>query len=792
MSSLTPTTSSSPSTTSPSTQTQAKNPISLRLYKVLSTNFDDYATREALGTLSELYGTPDSNDREDESLIGEHAAKARRSLRRDMENKLAESSATFVEALGEVDQKLTELQAHISAMHMACAEAEEQLRSTNDASKTVLERAGTLRDERQSISAKSTIITLFLASFTLSQDETNAITSRDVPVGAAFFAAMDKCEKIREDCRVLMAGEEGPTRAGLDIMQSTSTALEAGYDKILRFLTHEFRRTGKDLSLEVNDTIQEGVKRLKRRPELLSEALSILASTRQNALLTSFLHALTRGGPGGLPRPIELHAHDPIRYVGDMLAWVHQAIAAEREFLGAVFGRGEEGAGRMVGSVRRFSTAEAGEEEEEEWIRELMDIGVGGLVGPLKNRVLQTVKSQESSIVSYKIANLLMFYWVTMRRTVGEESGVTKGLEELTEAAYKVFEASIEAQSRALSRIGLDLDDPALTPPLYILDHAQVLKEVMSVYQSSVLDEEQERLMSLPSDADRAKAGEKKKPGLGSDFGKVLDVAIDPVVESVIKGGEEKGKLRPRWDASVWIVNCLTYILSVLEPFSSFTQEKQDGIKTLLDMRVAALIEEHTTSLLDESGLLGVYQTIEHPPNTSEPLSHFPETSPAAILRALHQFSLFLSSPTVLSSARIAPLASAGMAERVHKRALGRVARVYEEVCAVVRGDAGGRWGERKGGYEAGSVVVGSERPWGRGDLVRQVFGVEEEGSSEEEEDGEDEESEEDEEEDESEEEDGSEEEEGESDDDESEDDTAEDSEGNAKAAPNAPSAKAS
>lgn len=25
-----------------------------------------------------------------------------------------------------------------------------------------------------------------------------------------------------------------------------------------------------------------------------------------------------------MPRPIEMHAHDPRRYVGDMLAWVHQ------------------------------------------------------------------------------------------------------------------------------------------------------------------------------------------------------------------------------------------------------------------------------------------------------------------------------------------------------------------------------------------------------------------------------------------------------------------------------------
>ncbi len=39
----------------------------------------------------------------------------------------------------------------------------------------------------------------------------------------------------------------------------------------------------------------------------------------------SFIGALTRGGPGGMPRPIEMHAHDPRRFVSDMLAWVHQA-----------------------------------------------------------------------------------------------------------------------------------------------------------------------------------------------------------------------------------------------------------------------------------------------------------------------------------------------------------------------------------------------------------------------------------------------------------------------------------
>ena len=46
-------------------------------------------------------------------------------------------------------------------------------------------------------------------------------------------------------------------------------------------------------------------------------------------------------GVGGTPRPIELHSHDPLRYVGDMLAWLHQAAATEKEHLLTVLKRCE-------------------------------------------------------------------------------------------------------------------------------------------------------------------------------------------------------------------------------------------------------------------------------------------------------------------------------------------------------------------------------------------------------------------------------------------------------------------
>ena len=179
-------------------------------------------------------------------------------------------------------------------------------------------------------------------------------------------------------------------------MASTSSNLEQGYEKLLRYCSNEFRHIGRDNHLEVGDDLREAVVRLRKRPELLtlvtfisifffslltsicSEALTFLSETRQATILSSFITALTRGGPSGYPRPIELHAHDPLRYVGDMLAWVHQSIAAEREFLESLFGSKSDG--RMVGSIRNFDS----KDEEEDWIYELMDLAVGKLCLPLK------------------------------------------------------------------------------------------------------------------------------------------------------------------------------------------------------------------------------------------------------------------------------------------------------------------------------------------------------------------------------------------------------------------------
>ncbi|VDB94980.1 unnamed protein product [Peniophora sp. CBMAI 1063] len=696
------------STSSPAPLT--RNPVALRLYKVLGSTFDDNASREALLTLSELYTTPskpgatsDVNGNGAEGVVvgngsggagalafldgpppGESAALARRNLRRDVETKLSDGAQKFLKAFGAVDRKLDTLQAHISDMRVRCDDAQKRLVATNSACRSLLDRAESLREERSDVDLRQTLATLFLARFTLAPDEIDALASPDAQIGRVFFDAMDKAHRIRADCRVLISGEERPSQAGTDVMAATAGYLEKAYDRLFKFVSLEFRNLGRDAALEVGSNLREGVKRLRQRPELLGESLMTLAQTRRAALLASFLSALT-SPTSSSARPIELHAHDALRYVGDMLAWVHQSIAAEHEFLESLGGAGGGGEGR----------------EEDAWIVELMDGAVSGLCSPLKGRVLQAVRGQDNAVVAYKVASLLGFYALTMMRTVGEEALLSKTLKETTDAAYKVFFDTIESLGRALLRTELPPSSPsdsALTPPGPLLTHLQTLRSILALHASDTEN-------AAPEEMNR-----------------VLDTMLDPALHWVYGASEEKEEKERRrgrgWDRRVFVVNGLTYIMSVLEPYA-FAKQKATIVEGLIEERVAELIEEHYENLLQDTGLAPAIHTLD----TKQPtdiLSRLPATTPASLSTSLHAFSSWLSDPSqeTLHSHRLSHLTAPSLHNRIHRAALLRLGRAYERLCVEVR-----REGNR---YEAANTVLGSERPFGSVGALWQIFGIEE------------------------------------------------------------------
>jgi conserved oligomeric Golgi complex subunit 6 len=98
-------------------------------------------------------------------------------------------------------------------------------------------------------------------------------------------------------------------------------------------------------------------------------------------------------------------------------------------------------------------------------------------------------------------------------------------------------------------------------PPLFIIEHCQILKEIMAVYHSTLQEEEEDPVAESTS-----------SPGSGSggfDFNRVLDVMIDPAIEVIELTGQEKARVRNlsvgksgglAWDKWVFWVNGVGYL----------------------------------------------------------------------------------------------------------------------------------------------------------------------------------------------------------------------------------------
>ena len=124
---------------------------------------------------------------------------------------------------------------------------------------------------------------------------------------------------------------------------------------------------------------------------LFNHIIEEFISSRRQTVVRQFVDALTVGGPGGTPRPIEMHAHDPARYVGDMLAWLHQACPGETENIAHLLKLchhtdRSEVTGRILSGITE------------------------GVCRPLKSRIEQILVSESSAIVLYKLTNLIRFY----------------------------------------------------------------------------------------------------------------------------------------------------------------------------------------------------------------------------------------------------------------------------------------------------------------------------------------------------------------------------------------------
>lgn len=532
------------------------------------------------------------------------------------------------------------MKAHISAAH--------------ESTTPVIRDASSLMTQRRQVETKQQLLGAFNRYFILSEDELASLTSTAEPVDDHFFTVLSKAKKISKDCEILLGFEN--QALGLEVMEQTSKNLNLAFQKLYRWIQREF----KTLNLEnpqMGSPMRRALRVLAERPSLFQNCLDIFAETREQVLSDSFYTALTGSSSSGvedrLVKPIELAAHDPLRYVGDMLAWMHSAAVSERESLEILFlAEGDEiakgiKAGReneiwhLVdddenGGAPNFDPVQA--------LNELVDRDMSGAARVLRQRIEQVIQTNEEVILAYKLANLMNFYRVTFSKLLSTESVLVESLQGLEAEALRQFRSLMRDYVGNIQ--GEFQHTPAsLEPPEFLHEALEQLSAVMKTYDTS-----------LTSTSSRE-----------ADFQPILAESFDPF----ISGCQTMAKNLQHPSDSIFFINCAQAALVVLSSFD-FAQGRSDELVEQVDQHIRALTDSQYDFFKKESGLesaLTALASLTDKKEDIERMRTLEPFQPASLELASRTLDNFLASALMDAMENIQALQDSRLAREVTEEA---------------------------------------------------------------------------------------------------------------------------
>ncbi|KAH8401293.1 hypothetical protein KR009_004438 [Drosophila setifemur] len=595
--------------------------IQKRVNKILESRLEsDKDTLDALSGLS--------------TFFTENTLQNRRNLRSQIEHRSVGINENFLKAFREVKLSLDAVCQDLDTMATSVETMKSDLETSKALTKDLIEQTNTMQRERDRLEVHQQIAQAFLARFQLSGAEHQLLygTAKDAPIVADFFKVLDRVQSIHADCRMLM--QCGYQTAALDIMEEMTLHQEGALERLYRWTQNHCRSLENN---EIGPLIVEAMSRLQDRPVLFKYVIDEYAIARRAVLVRQFIEALTEGGPGGNPKPIELHAHDPKRYIGDMFAWLHQSIPTEKENLSLLFKKCDK-------------------QDISDQLQSALGYIADGVCHPLKVRVETILHAEKDTIVLFTISNLLRFYQQIMRQVV-QGGSLEECLVELQKSSEQIYLGALAAQVRSVLQrpsggSGLALEPPQrdLIPPPSVARLLNMLKEILSV--ATMVD------------------------GRQADITKIVSCVIDPLLQSV----QESAAHLPTVDMGVYLLNCLHHMQSSLAVYE-YMDERVERLQAQSDAQLDTLTSEQASSLVANLNLGPIYAILQS--NQSKI-----ETNLLKIF--MSKMDAFLELPDVLLLPQVQLIMSSSHRATVQKRSFNVIVAIYKQIYERVHDPANG------------------------------------------------------------------------------------------------------
>lgn len=374
--------------------------------------------------------------------------------------------------------------------------------------------------------------------------------------------------------------------------------LENGLEKVYKWALREIRFVDFDRDVQPSST-KEGhslheeisigmliqvLSCLRQRQTYLEHCCEEIIIHRRVSLVSSFLSALTsEEGEFGNSRPIEIYAHDPVRYISDMLAWLHQTIASEKDLAVVLFGDTAKNSSPTIDSERSSP--------KETLLEYYSSKCIDALIRPLQSRIEQVLSNSSNwnkdgsgsfhgFVTAYQIYSVIKFYHKTILSLISKESSMVQALETFANDALRSFFELVQFEGSVLLE-QFSIPDETLAPSNSITLYISQISDLFGVFEASLL---------------QSNASVERN----DDASFILNTVLDPIMKAIAN----TASILRLDDSSqkVYHINVLCAVQFVLRKFL-FAQTKVETLSLEIDTLLRELIELQVSSLLERFGV---------------------------------------------------------------------------------------------------------------------------------------------------------------------------------------------
>lgn len=475
-----------------SKESSVRTSLSTRLSRVLNDSLSDATIREIFSNLQERFDKESNGYVVDLIELGIVGSMSRKKFKGRIESELIRNQLNILKQYQPIVKQLKQIEVKLNKLNELSVQTNDKINKNFDFSNKLNLEIKDLNDNKRLIGLKKNLLISFKEKFTLNEYEEFVLNSGDL--NNEFFTALARAERINENCSILLSLDN--PQLGLKIIAKSNQMINRSIDRIVSYTN---KTLGNMYSLSSKSrlaTLHQCFKYLQNKLNYFNSIVNTFSESRSKVLVDEFNRQVQgdfevngQGRSSSISsdsRPIYMSAHDPVRFVGDLLAYVHSVSVNESETITSIFTMGDDN-----------------DKEFENIIQDVTDKILQSLSRPIKARVEQIVSTETKLSTLVQIFNLVELYNIMFTKQLGKAGNIVETVKQLIKVCQgRIFmiisNRLATIKNKNLTKLDLNLD---LQPPEWIIEfYSDILPIVDQITTETILNlspEENEKFLNL-------------------------------------------------------------------------------------------------------------------------------------------------------------------------------------------------------------------------------------------------------------------------------------------------------